>query len=569
MSKIAKSYVRKIKLTFDYDEVKEGVKQTNNQLKMLNAEYKAIKAESRSVADTTQKLAQRKDFLNEKLKIINGSLEEYKKRLESAKEKENAKAVEKYTVEIQKAEQELRIIQSDIKDVNKKLDEQKKFLGKTAEDWDKIGKKVGPIGKTLTKKVTAPILAASAAAFKLGGDYEQALGKMQVVFGENSAEIEKWAQGALKNFGLSRLSAVDMVADFGAMFDNFGFKMQENMDMSKALAERVRDLGAFYNTTAQETTEALNAIFTGQVQPLRKFGVVITQAALQEYAHAEGINKKISEMTEAEKVQLRYNYVMEKTSIAVGQYQREYDDASTKLDTFKETLKELGVTFGEVVIPAVVPFLTALTNGLNYIASLDEGTKNFIVRLALFAAAIGPVLVGLSTVIKATRVVREVTSGAAKAIGSVTKANNLFNSVLENQTFLKLAKWAALVIAVAVAIWALVEAINALRGRKSTVSDTIKEVNQLSKNVKGGKMRGYAVGSKYIEQDQVAMIHKGEAVLPAKNNPWNPNASDPFGGKAGGDIILNVSLDEVGEVYKLMETVKKARQMKRAGVVNA
>ena len=251
MSKIAKSYVRKIKLTFDYDEVKEGVKQTNNQLKMLNAEYKAIKAESRSVADTTQKLAQRKDFLNEKLKIINGSLEEYKKRLESAKEIDNAKAVEKYTVEIQKAEQELRIIQSDLNDVNKKLDEQRKFLGKSSEDWDKMAKNLESTGKDLSKKVTAPILAASAAAFKLGGDYEQALGKMQVVFGENSAEIEKWAQGALKNFGLSRLSAVDMVADFGAMFDNFGFKMQENMDMSKALDERVRDLGAFYNTTAQ------------------------------------------------------------------------------------------------------------------------------------------------------------------------------------------------------------------------------------------------------------------------------------------------------------------------------
>lgn len=569
MSKIAKSYVRKIKLTFDYDEVKEGVKQTNNQLKMLNAEYKAIKAESRSVADTTQKLAQRKDFLNEKLKIINGSLEEYKRRLESAKEKENAKSVEKYTVEIQKAEQELRIIQSDLNDVNKKLDEQKKFLGKTAEDWDKIGKKIGPIGKTLSKKVTAPIVAASAAAFKLAGDYEQAMGKMNDVFGENNKAVEDWLDTSMESFGLSRLSASEMLADFGALFDNYGFKIEETTKMSQNLVERVRDLGARFNATSEETATALNAIFTGQTEPLRKFGVMLNQASLQEYALAQGIKKKVSEMSEAEKVQLRYNYVMQETTKSLGYYKKEQDTASAQLETFKEVLKEVGVTFGEQILPMFTPILQAINNGLMAIAGLDEGTKQFILRLALFAAAIGPVLVGLSRVIKMTKWVREVTSGAAKAIGSVTKANNLFNSVLENQTFLKLAKWAALVIAVAVAVWALVEAINALRGKKSTVSDTIKEVNQLSKNVKGGKMRGYAVGSKYIEQDQVAMIHKGEAVLPAKNNPWNPNASDPFSGKAGGDIILNVSLDEVGEVYKLMETVKKARQMKRAGVVNA
>ena len=569
MSKIAKSYVRKIKLTFDYDEVKEGVKQTNNQLKMLNAEYKAIKAESRSVADTTQKLAQRKDFLNEKLKIINGSLEEYKKRLESAKEIDNAKAVEKYTVEIQKAEQELRIIQSDLNDVNKKLDEQKKFLGKTAEDWDKIGKKVGPIGKDLSKKVTAPIVAASAAAFKLAGDYEQAMGKMNDVFGENNKAVEDWLNTSMESFGLSRLSAAEMLADFGALFDNYGFKIEETTKMSQNLVERVRDLGARFNRTSEETAAALNAIFTGQTEPLRKFGVMLNQASLQEYALAQGIKKKVSEMTEAEKVQLRYNYVMENTTSALGYYKSEQSTASAQLETFKEVLKEVGVTFGEQILPMFTPILQAINNGLLAVASLDEGTKNFIVHIALLAAAIGPVLSALSTFIGMAQGARKVTSGVAKALSGATKANNLFNSVLENQTFLKLAKWAALVIAVAVAIWALVEAINALRGRKSTVSDTIKEVNQLSKNVKGGKMQGYAVGSKYIEQDQVAMIHKGEAVLPAKNNPWNPNASDPFSGKAGGDIILNVSLDEVGEVYKLMETVKKARQMKRAGVADA
>lgn len=566
---MAKEFVRKIKLTFDYDEVKEGVKETNKQLKMLNNEYKAVKAESRATGKAIDMLASRKDYLTERIKILNGALDEYKKRLDAAKEKDNAKAVENYAEKIQKTETELRALQADLGAVNKKLDEQKGFLGKSTAEWDKMSKKLKDTGKDLSLKVTTPIMAAGAAAFKMGGDYEQALGKMDQVFQGNQEEIKKWADSALNNFGLSKLSATSMVADFGAMFDTFGFKLQETTEMSKGMVERVRDLGAFFNTTSAETAEALNAIFTGQTEPLRKFGVVLTQTALQEYAYAQGIRKKVSEMTEAEKVQLRYNYVMENTKTAVGQYAREHNSASTQLENFREIVKEIGVTFGEVIIPVFGPILNGVNNVLKYIAGLDQGTRKFIVTIALIAASIGPLLVGAAKIIKATKTVKEVTGGLGKAIHAVSGANRIFSSFLEKTTFVKLAKWAALIVAVAVTIWALIEALNALLGKESSVKGTIDSLRDLGSNIKKGKIQGYAVGSKYIEQDQLAMIHRGEAVIPAKNNPWNPNASEPYGGNKGGDIILNVKMDEVGEVYQLIDTVKKARQMQRAGVVDA
>lgn len=564
---MAKNFTRKIKIAFDYNDVKEGVKATNNQLKMLNSEYKAVQAETRNTGKAIDMLGNRKDYLTQRIKILNGSLEEYKKRLDSAKEKESAQSVEKYTTEITKAEQELRALQADLDGVNKKLDEQKGFLGKSRDEWESLSKKLNSTGKDLSMKVTAPIMAASAAAFKLGGDYEQAMGKMEQVFKDNSKEIEEWAKGAMDNFGLSRLSATEMVADFGAMFDTFGFTMQETTKMSQEMTERVRDIGAFYNTTTQETADALNAIFTGQVQPLRKFGVVLTQTALQEYALAKGINKKMADMTEAEKVQLRYNFVMEKTSIAVGQFKREHDSASTQLESFKELMKEIGTTFGETIIPIFGPLLEKVNNALKYIAGLDAGTRKFIVTMGLMAAAVGPILIGVAKVIDAVDTVSKTTKTVGNAIKGVGKVSNLFNNTLENVTFVKWAKWAALIIAVAIAVWALIEALNALLGKKSSVQGTIEQLGNLSGGVKTGKMRGYAVGSKYIEYDQVAVIHKGEAVIPADQNPWNKNSQNPLTG--GGDIILNVNLDEVGEVHRLMETVKRARQMQRAGVVDA
>lgn len=566
---MVKEFVRKIKLTFDYNEVKEGVKETNKQLKMLNNEYKAVKAESRATGKAIDMLASRKDYLTERIKILNGALDEYKKRLDAAKEKDNAKAVENYAEKIQKTETELRALQADLGAVNKKLDEQKGFLGKSTEEWDKMSKKLKDTGKDLSLKVTAPIMAAGAAAFKMGGDYEQALGKMNDVFGENNKAVKDWLNTSMESFGLSKLSAAEMIADFGALFDNFGFKIEETTKMSQSLVERVRDLGARYNKSSAETAEALNAIFTGQTEPLRKFGVVLNQASLQEYAYAQGIRKKISEMTEAEKVQLRYNFVMAQTSTALGYFKKEHNTASAQLENFREIVKEIGVTFGEVIIPVFSPILNGINNVLKYVAGLDQGTRKFIVTIALMAASIGPLLVGAAKIIEATKTVKEVTGGLGKAIHAVSGANRIFSSFLEKTTFVKLAKWAALIVAVAVTIWALIEALNALLGKESSVKGTIDSLRDLGNSVKKGKIRGYAVGSKYIEQDQLAMIHRGEAVIPAKNNPWNPNASEPYGGNKGGDIILNVKMDEVGEVYKLIDTVKKARQMQRAGVVGA
>lgn len=566
---MAKEFVRKIKLTFDYDEVKEGVKETNKQLKMLNNEYKAVKAESRATGKAIDMLASRKDYLTERIKILNGALDEYKKRLDAAKEKDNAKAVENYAEKIQKTETELRALQADLGAVNKKLDEQKGFLGKSTEEWDKMSKKLKDTGKDLSLKVTAPIMAAGAAAFKMGGDYEQALGKMNDVFGENNKAVKDWLNTSMESFGLSKLSAAEMIADFGALFDNFGFKIEETTKMSQSLVERVRDLGARYNKSSEETANALNAIFTGQTEPLRKFGVVLNQASLQEYAYAQGIRKKISEMTEAEKVQLRYNFVMAQTSTALGYFKKEHNTASAQLENFREIVKEIGVTFGEVIIPVFGPILNGVNNVLKYIAGLDQGTRKFIVTIALMAASIGPLLVGAAKIIEATKAVKEITGGLGKAIHAVSGANRIFSSFLEKTTFVKLAKWAALIVAVAVTIWALIEALNALLGKESSVKGTIDSLRDLGNSVKKGKIQGYAVGSKYIEQDQLAMIHRGEAVIPAKNNPWNPNASEPYGGNKGGDIILNVKMDEVGEVYKLIDTVKKARQMQRAGVVGA
>ena len=122
--------------------------------------------------------------------------------------------------------------------------------------------------------------------------------------------------------GLAQQTALDTAALFGDMGTSMGLTKNEAADMSKALTQQAADLASFKNMNIDEVTTALNGVFTGETESLKRLGVVMTETNLERYAQEKGINKSLKAMTEAEKVQLRYNYVMEKTKNATGDYER-------------------------------------------------------------------------------------------------------------------------------------------------------------------------------------------------------------------------------------------------------
>lgn len=104
----------------------------------------------------------------------------------------------------------------------------------------------------------------------------------------------------------------------------------------------------------------LQAVFTGETEPLRKYGLDLTQATLKEWAMKQGLDADISSMTQAEKTMLRYQYVMATTAAAQGDFARTSDTWANQIRILKQSFEQLAAIIGGALINAFKPFVRTL-----------------------------------------------------------------------------------------------------------------------------------------------------------------------------------------------------------------
>ena len=215
----------------------------------------------------------------------------------------------------------------------------------------------------------------------LGSALQEVQNVVDVTFGSMSADADKFAQSAIKNFGLSEKVAKEYMGNFGTMAKQFDFTTAEALEMAKTLTGAVGDVSSFRNMTSKESYTKLKAIFTGETESLKDLGVVMTQAALDSYALANGFVKTTKQMTEQEKVSLRYKFVLDKLSDTAGDFIRTQDGwanqtrvLSLQLESFKANL---GQGFIAVLTP-VIKMVNLLMEKLVQLSSVFKSTMEGI-----------------------------------------------------------------------------------------------------------------------------------------------------------------------------------------------
>lgn len=269
------------------------------------------------------------------------------------------------------------------------------FIAKTARFNQNIDKaesriknfsnKAKDLGRTLTTRVALPLAAAGGFAIKFAADMEESLNKVDVSFGESSQRVKDFADTTLREFGIAEGSALEMTALFGDMATGMGISQKAAADMSIELAGLAGDLASFKNIRIDVAQTALKSIFTGETESLKNLGIVMTQANLDAFALSQGMKRQVSEMSEAEKINLRLAFVLDRTKNAQGDFARTSDGAANQMRIFSESVKELAADLGQVLLPAFTSIVTKLNNLLNDFKNLSDSTKELIVGLGVGA----------------------------------------------------------------------------------------------------------------------------------------------------------------------------------------
>lgn len=159
-------------------------------------------------------------------------------------------------------------------------------------------------------------------AITMGGDITEIDHIVESVFGNMSGAVNTWASNAIEKFGIAAGAAKQYAGTLSSMFQASGVGYKDAGKMSMDLVGLAGDLSAFYNIDTETAYEKIRSGMAGMVRPLRDLGIDLTAATLEEYRLAQGIQTSYSAMSQAEKVMLRYQYLMEVTNLQQGDFSR-------------------------------------------------------------------------------------------------------------------------------------------------------------------------------------------------------------------------------------------------------
>lgn len=208
---------------------------------------------------------------------------------------------------------------------------------------------------------------------------------VDTTFGDMASKVDDFTKTSIQDFGMSELTVKQISSRFQALGTSIGisseqvangtavankalmsqnntlYKTTDSMaDMSLNLTRLAGDMASFYDVDQADVAKSLQSIFSGTIAPLRRYGLDLTQATLSEWAMKNGLDANIKSMTQAEKVLLRYNYVMANTQAAQGDFAKTANTWANSVRVLKQEFQAWGSIIGSVVINALKPFVQAL-----------------------------------------------------------------------------------------------------------------------------------------------------------------------------------------------------------------
>ena len=232
----------------------------------------------------------------------------------------------------------------------------------------KAKKSLGGLVSFATKAVTGVGVAAAAAlvpAIKIASDLEETMNKFNVVFGENADRVKEWGDNFASTVGRSQEQIARFMAGSQDLFVPLGFEPGAAETMSKQITALAIDLASFNNMSDDDTLRDLQAALTGSGEVMKKYGVIVSEAAVKQRALQMGWNPKT--LTDQQKVMARLNIIMEGTTAAQGDAIRSSGSFANQMKALKATFMDNAATIGSVFLPIATKALKDINMGIKVV----------------------------------------------------------------------------------------------------------------------------------------------------------------------------------------------------------
>lgn len=202
-------------------------------------------------------------------------------------------------------------------------------------------------------------------------DLGEQVNKTGVVFGENAKEVHAWSKGLTKNFGMSERAALEAAGTYGNMLKPMGVLPAKVKEISVGMVELAGDMASFNNASPEETLDALRAGLAGETEPLRRFGVFLSEATIQAEAVSSGVVKLEQDTTKIKLAQLAAETAQKAYTKAVKEYGLQSKEAQTEAVKMEVAESRLGIQ-----LAGKVPKLSAAEKALASYQIITRSTKD-------------------------------------------------------------------------------------------------------------------------------------------------------------------------------------------------
>lgn len=214
-------------------------------------------------------------------------------------------------------------------------------------------------------------------AFELGSSMTEVANVIDVSFGSMSEQAYEFAKTAQEQFGLSELAALQYSGILMSMFNASGVAQRDAAKMSTTLTGLAGDLASFYNIEQEDAFTKLRSALAGEIEPMRALGVDMSVASLEAYALSQGITESYQSMSQAEKVMLRYNYIMSVTKAQQSDFAATSHTYANQIRLLTLNIQQLAATLGQGLTQAVRPALVALNKLLAVLQRAAVAVRDF------------------------------------------------------------------------------------------------------------------------------------------------------------------------------------------------